>query len=132
MNTNTNFNIETTPKLYGKLIGVFIDDPRRKHKKALKALKEFLDGTAHITKYCNNFAHTPNIKPENIYIFPYSTGLCDLLDTIIHGYDYSNREHFISAYISLFSIYSKTPSIKYSNNLGYISIDKENIDVITE
>lgn len=126
MSTNINSSVETTSKLYDKLIGVFIHDPRRNHKKAVQAFKEFLDSTPHITKYCNNYVHTPSIKPENIYIFPYSTGLYYLLNTIINS-----SEQLIVSHIS-FSIYSKTPTIKYSNHLGYILIDKENIDVITE
>lgn len=115
-----------------------------KYSKAFKALKEFLDGTPHITQYCKikygKYVRSSewrkwnicNVKPENIYVFPYYIEylrFIGLLDGI--------RRHnsTLLDYIVYPTFYLRSDNIyplEYYSCFGNLLIDECNLEYISE
>jgi hypothetical protein len=113
------------------LLCVFIEEHSRKYKKAVQAFKEFLNTMPHINKYCK-ISVSMHTKPDDIYIFPYSANLYDLLVRLIHQTGFIKYKYTtMHSYIRTFPICSETP-LRYANDSGYIVVKEEITDVIKE
>ena len=127
-----------------KLECLIIRNYSTKYNRVFKVLKEFLDGTPNITKYCRIKHEEPvrsvclslwelyKVKPENIYVFT-------------HDMDYSRfinllrkrlfKQHGILCnYIITPTFYLKSYAfpLEYSCTYGTLLIDKENVNLIME
>lgn len=115
-----------------------------KYSKAFKAFKEFLDGTSHITKYCKIKYEKParntdlgrwnlcNVKPENIYVFPYYIEYLRFLGVL------SNirlENNILREYIVFPTFYLKadnTDPLEYYSVFGNLLIDESYLKYIRE
>lgn len=137
--TQTDTLLPTIPR---RLEGIIIRNYPTKYSKVIQTFKDYLDGTPHITKYCaikcvkyNTTAIDTskwdfcNVKPENIYIFPY-----------YHYRDYwflelffnmRNNNDILAQYVicPTFNIRSENP-LEYYNIYGDILIDQNNLKYI--
>ena len=126
-----------------KLECLIIRNYSTKYNRVFKVLKEFLDGTPNITKYCRIKHEEPvrsvclslwelyKVKPENIYVFT-------------HDMDYSRfisllrkrlfKNSILCNYIITPTFYLKSYDypLEYSCTYGTLLIDKENADIIME
>lgn len=131
-------DIEEQPVYYDKLMGVLIREYPPKHRTAVAALKEYLKGTPHITKYCTfpyklipidkYDIHINNIELGNFFILPYNKhiyiGICNIVRSL--NLPYSDM------CCCVFYINDDTFPLKYSSGFGTIVINKEDSDVIRE
>lgn len=138
-------DIEEQPVYYDKLMGVLIREYPPKHRTAVAALKEYLKGTPHITKYCNlpyknipidtRDIHINNIAPGNFFILPYTKHIYIEVYKIVSYLNlpytdicccvfYGDNDIFPLKYSNSFG--------KYSSGFGTIVINKEDSDVIRE
>lgn len=115
-----------------------------KYSKAFKALKEFLDGTSHITKYCKIKYEKParnidlgrwnlcNVKPENVYVFPYYIEYLRFLGLLTSMRLENNilREYIVFPTFHLKS--DNTDPLEYYGGFGNLLIDKCNLECISE
>lgn len=115
-----------------------------KYSKAFKAFKEFLDDTPHITKYCKikyekyvrsnewgkwNFW---NVKPENIYVFPYYIEYLRFIGLLSSMRLENNilREYTIFPTLHLKS--DNTDPLEYYCGFGNLLIDEHDLKYIKE
>lgn len=122
---------------------IIIKNYPTKYAKAFKALKEFLDKSPHITKYCNIIYDKPvkakglgkwnliNVKPENIYVFPHYLGYSRFIALL----GYIRFKHEIVRQYTLFpTFYLKSDdySLEYYSSFGNLLIDKCNLEHIKD
>lgn len=115
-----------------------------KYNKAFKVFKEFLDGTPHITQYCKikyeKYVRSSewgkwnlyNVKPENIYVFPYYIDYLRFLGLLsgirLHNstlLDYTVHPNF---YLRSDDTYP----LEYYSCFGSLLIDECNLEYISE
>lgn len=113
-----------------------------KYSKVIKTFKEYLEGTPHITKYCD-VKHEKyircskgakwllcNIKPENIFIFPYYYYEDYYWIELI--WDIRNKYNILQKYVisPTFYIKSEKNLIEYYSTYGNLLIDESNLQYI--
>ena len=119
-----------------KLLVILIRDYPRKIKKAMDIFKEYLNGTHYVNRYCSiqledhpymrdMHWHIANIKPSNIYIFPYSKRFTDMLEDIVFKTDLIEY-----VYAPCFSKVSNDYPVQYMSSLGSLLVEEENIENI--
>lgn len=115
-----------------------------KYAKAFKAFKEFLDGTPHITKYCKIMHGKPvkakglgkwnfvNIKPENLYVFPYYIDYLRILGLLsgIRLHNSTLLDYIVHSNFYLRS--DNTYPLEYYSCYGTLLIDECNLKCISE
>lgn len=123
---------------------IIISNYPTKYAKVFKALKEFLNDTPHITKYCKiKHEKIPrytdldrwnlcNVKPENIYVFPYYIEYLRFLG-LISSIRLANS--ILREYIAFPTFYLKSDnvdSLEYYCGFGNLLIDEHDLKYIKE
>lgn len=124
-----------------KLECIIIRNYSTKYNRVFKVLKEFLDGTPNINKYCRHeepvrtvclsFWELFRVKPENIYVFTHDTDYLRFI-SLLRKRLFKNS--ILCNYIITPTFYLKSYAypLEYSSTYGTLLIDKENADIIME
>lgn len=122
-----------------KLECLIIRNYSTKYNRVFKVLKEFLDGTPNVTKYCrikpDNSVRAVRlsrwdfyrVKPDNIYVFTHDPDYSRFISVL--------RKHSILCnYIITPTFYLKSYDypLEYSSTYGTLLIDKEKVNFIME
>lgn len=110
-----------------------------KYNRVFKVLKEFLNGTPNITKYCRikqepsryislSLWELYNVKPDNIYVFTDYSRFISLLRKRLF------KQSILCNHIIIPTFYLKSYDypLEYSCTYGTLLIDKENANIIME
>lgn len=115
-----------------------------KYSKAFKALKEFLDDTPHITKYCKikygKYVRNTdlgrwnlcNVKPENVYIYPYCIEYLRFLGLLT---SIRLENNILREYTIFPTFYLKSDNadpLEYYSGFGNLLIDEHSLKYIKE
>lgn len=133
----------TLVKPPSKLECLIIRNYSTKYNRVFKVLKEFLDGTPNITKYCKIKPEYPvrsvclsrwdlcRVKPENIYVFTHCT---DYSRFIILLKRMRYKHEILQNHIIFPTFYLKSDDypLEYSSSYGTLLIDREYADSIME
>ena len=125
-----------------KLECLIIRNYSTKYNRVFKVLKEFLDGTPNITKYCR-IKQEPSrtvclsrwelyrVKPDNIYVFTYDTDYLRFI-SLLRKRLFKNS--ILCKYVITPTLYLKSYDypLEYSSSYGTLLIDKEYADIIME
>lgn len=126
-----------------KLECLIIRNYSTKYSRVFKVLKEFLDGTPNITKYCKTKPEYSvrsvclsrwdfyRVKPDNIYVFTHCTDysrFIELLKRMRYKHEIL-QNHII---FPTFYLKSYDYPLEYSSSYGTLLIDKENANIIME
>lgn len=122
-----------------KLVCLIIRNYSTKYHRVFKVLKEFLDGTSNITKYCRikqepsryislSLWELYRVKPDNIYVFTDYSRFISLLRRRLF------KNSILCKYIIMPTFYLKSDDypLEYSSSYGTLIIDKENANIIME
>lgn len=122
-----------------KLVCLIIRNYSTKYNRVFKVLKEFLDGTPNITKYCRikqepsryislSLWELYRVKPDNIYVFTDYSRFISLLRRRLF------KNSILCKYIITPTFYLKSDDypLEYSSSYGTLIIDKENVNLIME
>ena len=126
-----------------KLECLIIRNYSTKYNRVFKVLKEFLDSTPNITKYCKIKPEYPvrsvclskwqlyRVKPENIYVFTHCT---DYSRFIVLLKRMRSKHRILCDYIITPTFYLKSYDypLEYYSTYGTLLIDKEYADIIME
>lgn len=125
-----------------KLECLIIRNYSTKHNRVFKVLKEFLNGTPNITKYCRikqepsryislSLWELYNVKPDNIYVFTYDTDYLRFI-SLLRKRLFKNS--ILCKYVISPTFYLKSYDypLEYSCTYGTLLIDKENANIIME
>lgn len=135
----TNTLVEPTHKLECLIIRNY----STKYSRVFKVLKEFLDSTPSVTKYCKIKPEYSvrsvclsrwdfyNVKPENIYVFTHDIDYQRFL-VLLKRIRYTHE--ILQSHIIFPTFYLKSYDypLEYSSSYGTLLIDKENANVIME
>ena len=121
-----------------KLECLIIRNYSTKYNRVFKVLKEFLDGTPNITKYCR-IKQEPSrtvclsrwelyrVKPDNIYVFTHDTDYSRFI-VLLKRMRYKHeilQNHMI---FPTFYLKSYDYPLEYSSSYGTLLIDKDKLD----
>lgn len=122
-----------------KLECLIIRNYSTKYNRVFKVLKEFLNGTPNITKYCRikqepsryislSLWELYNVKPDNIYVFTDYSRFISLLRKRLF------KQSILCNHIIIPTFYLKSYDypLEYSCTYGTLLIDKENANIIME
>lgn len=126
-----------------KLECLIIRNYSTKYNRVFKVLKEFLDSTPNITKYCKTKPEYSvrsvclsrwdfcRVKPENIYVFTHDTDYSRFIVLLKH---IRYKHEILQSHIIFPTFYLKSYDypLEYSSTYGTLLIDKENANVIME
>lgn len=125
-----------------KLECLIIRNYSTKYNRVFKILKEFLDGTPNITKYCRikqepsryislSLWELYRVKPDNIYVFTYDTDYLRFI-SLLRRRLFKNS--ILCKYIITPTFYLKSDDypLEYSSSYGTLLIDKKYTDIIME
>lgn len=125
-----------------KLECLIIRNYSTKYNRVFKVLKEFLNGTPNITKYCRikqepsryislSLWELYNVKPDNIYVFTYDTDYLRFI-SLLRKRLFKNS--ILCKYVISPTFYLKSYDypLEYSCTYGTLLIDKENANIIME
>lgn len=114
-----------------------------KYAKVIKIFKDYLEGTPHITKYCdikcdkyvNNTEfskwHLNNVKPENIYVFPFYQHKDD--DFLELFFSMKKTNSILKDYVCCPIFYKRSENpLEYNSSLGSLLVDECNLEYISE
>lgn len=138
--TQTNIPLPSIPR---RLECIIIRNYPTKYSKVIRTFKEYVEGTPHITKYCNikydkyvrttglGKWHLCNVKPENVYIFPYYNYRdYDFLE-LFFNMKSINDNGILAKYVMFPTFYIRTEyPLEYYSSLGDILIDQNNLKYI--
>ena len=125
-----------------KLECLIIRNYSTKYNRVFRVLKEFLDGTPHITKHCRikqepsryislSLWELCRVKPDNIYVFTYNTDYLRFI-SLLRRRLFKNS--ILCKYVITPTFYLKSYDypLEYSSSYGTLLIDKEYVDIIME
>lgn len=128
-------SIKLVPAPPSKLLVIIIRDYPRKYNKTMRIFKEFLDGAHHINKYCkikplddhmkiytDRFWHITQVKPENVYIFPFTRSFLELINSMKW---FDRLVEYV--YGATFYKESNEYPVEYRCVLGSLLVEEENI-----
>lgn len=129
-------SVPKSPPPPPKLLVVIIRDFPRKIRKAMNIFKEYLNGTHCVNQYCyiklenhsyvwDGHWHIVNVKPSNIYVFPYSKRFADMLGDMVFKTDLIEY-----VYTPWFNKVSNDYPVQYMSSLGCLLVEEENIENI--
>ena len=121
-----------------KLECLIIRNYSTKYNRVFKVLKEFLDGTPNITKYCRikqepsryislSLWELYRVKPDNIYVFTYDTDYLRFI-SLLRKRLFKNS--ILCKYVITPTLYLKSYDypLEYSSSYGTLLIDKDKLD----
>ena len=121
-----------------KLECLIIRNYSTKYNRVFKVLKEFLDGTPNITKYCRikqepsryislSLWELYRVKPDNIYVFTHDT---DYSRFIVLLKRMRSKHSILQSHIIFPILYLKSYNypLEYSSTYGTLLIDKDKLD----
>lgn len=126
-----------------KLECLIIRNYSTKYHRVFKVLKEFLDGTPNITKYCRikqepsryislSLWELYRVKPDNIYVFTHDTDYSRFISLLRKRL--FKQHGILCNYIITPTFYLKSYDypLEYSSSYGTLLMDKENVNLIME
>lgn len=140
--TNSNTLIPIKPPR--RLECIIIRNYPTKYAKVIKIFKDYLEGTPHITKYCdikydkyvNNTEfskwHLNNVKPENIYVFAYSIEFLRFIGLLSNMRLENNILKEYTRFPTFHLKSDTTDPIEYYCGFGSLLVDECNLEYISE
>lgn len=138
--TQTDTSVSSPPK---RLECIIIRNYPARCNKVIKVFKDYIESTPHITKYCNikhdkyinntelSKWHLCNVKPENIYVFPFYQYEDYYFLELCFSMKNANTNGILTDFVRFPTFYMRSENpLEYYSSFGNILIDQNNLKYI--